>query len=137
MTDPLELFEPASVQYDDMTGTAALDFEMDGRRRLLELAGVNPDEWSVCAVELYGGERLTGGSILAVSRALVAQYEDWHRVAAERDGRVPVTRFALPSERTDTLVGAFKRWSVHAMAKGIGELGIQLEIEDNRVAFEE
>ena len=76
-----EVLGNASVQYNDMVGTVAIDGP-DQPGALYELVGLDPGEWSVVAYDIYGGYEATWVYVWAVPYGSVS-YNDWHAAAAE------------------------------------------------------
>lgn len=123
---------PADTQYNDWKGTVALD-DPDEPRELLELAGLDFDEWSIVGVDFYGSYGSSWVVLYAVERSKVNNFEDWARVAAENDGLIPVTRFEVHPKDTNGGLAAlslFKRWDIHARLRhAIHDQGFDLIVE--------
>lgn len=143
MYDPDEVAQaealgPASEQYDDWLGTTALDDPHDDDA-LYHLAGLDPEEWTIVEVSMAGGRIGIGdvssaASFYAVSRELVQSYEDFVGVASEYGGRLPVVQFSLDIEQSGLrlLEHVFKRWTIHAMRRGLARDGYSLAIIEQR-----
>jgi hypothetical protein len=80
-------FVNASVQDNDWLGTSALD--NPGHQGLEELVGLDPKEWAILGLDLYGGSREGGFGVLAVRRGLVKDGGGDPALAAGPDGTVP------------------------------------------------
>lgn len=88
----------ASVSYTDWTGTAALDQRMT-TKGLEEFVGLDPDEWTIVAFEIGGGEYEHGRhrlDVYAVAREHITASSDvFPQVAADHGGEIPVTQFLV------------------------------------------
>lgn len=125
------LLGPARERYSDWLGTVALDDPHDSSSDLdplYALAGLSPDEWAIIGVSMAGGRIGVGdlssaASVYAVSRDLVARFEDFPEVAARYDGRIPVIQVSLDVEQAGLrlLEDVFKRWTIHIVVGGIAK----------------
>lgn len=124
-------FGPASVQYGDWSGTVSLD-SPDDHEELYRIAGVDPDTWKICGIDIFGGAGMgIRASVLAVRRDLIDKFDDWARVAQENGGAIPVTEFELREGTALGFLGAFKRSNVRATLRhAIAEPGLELELVD-------
>jgi hypothetical protein len=124
-------FGPANVQYGDWRGTVALD-DPDDPADLYRLCGIDPDDWIICGLEISNtSESAAGvsGSVLAVRRDLIEQFEDWEKVARANDGAVPASEFVLREGTTMAVLGEFKRVDIRATRRGaIEDAGLDLDV---------
>jgi len=117
------IFEPAETQYNDWRGTSALD-EGDDPDGLCSLFKLDREKWAIVGVSIFGtyGDA-SWASVYALERELLdkaraAAGDDWpSHVAAEHDGRLPVTEFDLHEESAAMRVlSIHKQWSIRAKA---------------------
>jgi hypothetical protein len=124
-----ERFGPARVQYGDWRGTVALD-NPDDQADLYRLAGIDPDEWLVCGIEIHRLE-VAGieGSILALRRDMIAEFDDWEKVADSFGGAVPVTEFVFREGLTMAILAQFKRVDIRASLRhALEDQNLELEV---------
>jgi hypothetical protein len=125
-------YGPASVQYNDWTGTVACDDPHDGMEQIREFARV-PEEWSIVAIEMGGGAEAGSdrnwGWVLAVDKNRVAAAGDLPALAVE--GAVPVKRFRVLESDAVGVLNAMKRWTIHLHRSGLDEMGLTLEVEED------
>jgi hypothetical protein len=120
----------ARAQYNDFRGTAAFD-ENPATNAVCELAGIDPSQWYVLGIELWGGYEDNGAWLLAVRRTIGADPESLRRLAEANDGAIPVTRFSLPYGRSGAdLLSVFKRWNVKAIRGSLSDRNIDLKVTD-------
>ncbi len=122
-----QVFGDASVADNDWLGTAALD--NPEHQPLEEIVGLDPTEWTIVGLDLYGGSRESGLAVLAVRRALVDTADGDPALASRPDGALPVTRFAMPAATGIELLRRFSRWSIHAQ-RPVGGEAVRLKVED-------
>jgi hypothetical protein len=122
-------FQTAEVQYDDWRGSVSLD-NPDDDRDLYRIAGVDPNDWRICGIEISGASGIAiTASVLAIRRALIHEFDDWDRLARDNDGAIPVTEFELREGTALALLGQFKRSDIKAtLRSAIWEGAVQLEI---------
>ncbi len=107
----------ASVEGGDWRGVALLD---DPERwSLEEVVGLDPKEWRIVGLDLWGGALENGFALLAVPRAAVAQ----------ADGTVAATRFEMPLTTGFELLRRLGRWSIHAQRPGSETVVLSVERE--------
>jgi hypothetical protein len=122
-------FGSASVQYGDWHGTVSLD-DPDEYGELERIAGVDPNDWRICAIDISGASG-TGirASVLAVRHELIEDFGDWERVARDNDGAIPATEFELREGTALALLGTFKRSNIRAsLREAIEDADLELEI---------
>lgn len=126
----------ATEQYTDLKGTVALDNPHEDER-LYEIAGLDSERWAIVGVSLAGGrigsgELASAASVYVVDRSLAKRHDDWVPLARENDGYLPVRQISLDVDDAGMrlLQHVFKRWTIHAVASGFVEKGIDLEITE-------
>lgn len=87
----------ASVTYPDWQGTVQIDHRMTGEGHdLLEIAGLDPESWTVIGLEIGGGETAFDLHLIAVSREVAPLSGDgWKAVAEAHGGSIPATQFLV------------------------------------------
>ena len=120
-----EVLGAAEEQYNDWRGTVALDDPHD-EDVLYTVSGLDRDEWTIVGVSMAGGrvgldDLASAASVYAVSRSLVAKFEDFADVARRYDGKIPVVQVSLDISQAGLrlLDNVFKRWTIHALVGGI------------------
>lgn len=110
----MEIFDHATTSYKDWIGTAAAEDSMvHGSKDLHDLAGLDPDQWSILAVDMFthshGADPNWTVSIAALDRHSeeVANFEDLKALEAER-GSLPVTHIVLHDVDLDDVVKCMK-----------------------------
>lgn len=126
-----EEWEPASVQYDDYRGTAAMDDPHDGSPVLAEYARIDQSRWLVFGIELFGGgagEADNWAWIVAVDRDRIRTAGSLAELIEENGGRIPATR--LPFRESDAfgVLRAMKQWAIRVRVASI-EDDVPIEIE--------
>jgi hypothetical protein len=118
----------ASVQYNDMRGTVAIDGP-DFPEELYQLAGLDRDEWSIVGYEIYGGYEASYAHVWAMPIGS-ATYEDLKTAAARGETTIKARRFDFLDGEKDAAVKLLelnKRWSIHVRGGGFVEHGLDLE----------
>jgi hypothetical protein len=123
------VFGPARVQYNDWKGTVAFD-EPDYPERLYKLAGLDPEEWSIVGLSIWGG-RVSDGELISGVNVYAARAP--HRTGLDElteDGRISVFEVEVEHEGTalHLFEDVFQKWSIHAKLAAIEQREIQLEI---------
>ncbi|MFJ8815433.1 hypothetical protein [Amycolatopsis thermoflava] len=108
----------------------------NGSLRLVEIADLNPNQWTVVGVEMGRRAGSDWVSLLAVDKEAtgIKQFEDFARVAAER-GSIPVTRFYLPDgvSLVSLLDQTFKSFNVQLRTHAaIARPGHDLDVVDTK-----
>lgn len=121
-----ETLGEASVQYNDLKGTVAIDKNPDSDA-VYHLAGLEPGEWFILAYDIYGDS----ASVWAVSKeAAPTGYDDFVRLGRENNGLIPAQRFEIevgPGEDAAVaLLKTCKRVSIHALNSGLVQEGFDL-----------
>lgn len=125
----METVGPASTQWQDYTGTVALDGEGPASTFLLDEANLDAAEWAVVGFNFFGAEPTQMATLYAVKRSVLTGHDGLPGLAADL-GAVPVTAFDLPADRAvRALTHAFKQWNLVASYKGVA-----MSIEDERAA---
>jgi hypothetical protein len=126
------VFGPANVQYTDWKGTVALD-EPDYPERLYKLAGLDPEDWSILGLNIWGG-RVDDGELKSGVHVYAARAA--HRTGLDeltKDGRISVVEVEVEHEGAalHLFEDVFKQWSVHAKLAALEQREIQLEITEH------
>lgn len=123
------------VVHDELVGGAAADLP-DSWSGLYGLAGLDPREWLVVALELSGSYRSTRASLLAVPQPPEGLFVRWPEVLAERGGRLEVRRFPVPggavpdeAEGALAVLAELKRWSVRLAVHPLGEAELDVLVD--------
>ena len=124
--------EPTRVQRNDWNGTATL--HADDYSAFYSLARLDPEEWLICAVEIYGGGEHSAGAVLAICREVAPSFDDIGRAAMENGGPLPVRRFDLLAPPWGPggfrMLKAFRHWSLQATHVALEDQEIELAVEE-------
>jgi hypothetical protein len=123
---------PARVQCNDWKGTVALD-EPDYPERLYKLAGLDPEEWSIVGLNIWG-RRIGDGKLVSGVNVYAARAA--HRTGLDQlteDGRISVVEVEVEHEGTalHLFEDVFEEWSIHAKLAALEQREIQLEITEH------
>ena len=118
-----ETLGEASVQYNDLKGTVAIDKNPDSDA-VYELVGLDPREWFILAYDIYDDS----ASVWAVNKeAAPTGYDDFVRLGRENNGLIPAQRFEIEAEgAAAALLKTCKRVSIHALHNGLAKEGLDL-----------
>jgi hypothetical protein len=127
MDEPRRL-TPASVQYNDWRGTAALD-NPHRAEKLYELLGVDQDEWSILGLEMWGG-RIGEGDLTSGVRVFVAPAESTTADEILKRGEVTVLEVALDDAELvwRLLRDGFKRWAITVTPSYFAERDVRVTV---------
>jgi hypothetical protein len=136
--DNAPILGPAREQYSEWLGTIALDDPHDGDEAFYALSGLSRDEWAIVGVRISGGrlgmdELFSAASFYAVAREHGSTFEELTAFASSHNNRLPVVEVGLTVTGLRLLENLYKRWTIHATAAGLAEMGIELAIVDQRV----
>lgn len=129
----VERVHPAHCQYDDYVGTAAAD-DADpvlGGQSLYEMAGIDPDRWTILGVGLSRWQKHNVGRVYALDRLEnhVNGSADLLDLVDRNGGSVPVKRFHLKGQNFQDLVDdAFQRLTITLLSRSLEELGVTYEV---------
>jgi len=120
------------VQRDDWSGSASL--HADDYAAFYALARLNPEEWLICGIEIYGGGERSAGAVLAVSTDVARSVDDLSRAAMENGGVLSVTRFDLLAPPWGPggfrMLKSFRRWSLQATHVALLDQEIEIAVEE-------
>jgi hypothetical protein len=115
------------------------DFEIEETgdlERLYALAGIDPEHWRVCGVDvrLSYGRGLHAG-IFAVEVERLREAGDWQGVSEQHDQRIPVTEFRLEPTAAHELLALFPDISlVAAQRHVVPRDGVELRVVESVLA---
>jgi hypothetical protein len=117
----------ASVQYDDLVGTAAADRAdaLVHNKSVEELTGLTETPWKIVGYRIYRSASSWNFHLFAANadELGIKSHDDFARVEKEL-GHIPVRDFALPHvvDPEKVFAALFKRFSVEMTYKGISNL---------------
>jgi hypothetical protein len=123
--------EPASEQYNDYRGTVALD-DPHRDEKLYEMLGIDHTEWSILAMELWGG-RVGEAELTSGVRVYVVPAKSESADEIMQRGEVTVREIECDGNdlALALLRDCFKRWHVTFTRGYIAEQGIRVVIDDD------
>lgn len=127
----MDRLRPERAQQPDWHGSATLSSQ---DAALYQLVGLNPDEWLICGVEIYGAGEHSAGAVLAISTEIARSFDDLDRAAMENGGAVPVRRFDVLAPPWGPggfrMLKAFRGWKIQASHAALQDQEIELAVEE-------
>ncbi|MFN2484806.1 MAG: hypothetical protein ABR509_07745 [Candidatus Limnocylindria bacterium] len=131
----MERFRPARAQTKaghHWNGSATL--HSDDLAALYEYSTLNPEEWLILGLEIYGSGEHSAGAVLAVSKDSARTFDDLHRAAMESGGAVRARRFEILAPPWGVggfrMLKSFRKWSIQAAAAALEDQEIEFEVPE-------
>ncbi|PPF25625.1 hypothetical protein C5C34_02120 [Rathayibacter rathayi] len=127
------------MQANEFVGTAAAEKDVHvGSEDLFGVIGLDRDRWSILAIDLNGGTSSTRGrdevTVDALDRVKhgIYSHDALLRLAAEREGVLPVTNFLVHGVAADRIVSkVFKRYQVRLLSRSAAGNTLHVEARDD------
>ncbi|PPG72006.1 hypothetical protein C5C31_01040 [Rathayibacter rathayi] len=132
------------MQANEFVGTAAAEKDVHvSSEDLFGVIGLDRDRWSILAIDLNGGTSSTRGrdevTVDALDRVKhgivkhgIYSHDALLRLAAEREGVLPVTNFLVHGVAADRIVSkVFKRYQVRLLSRSAAGNTLHVEARDD------
>ena len=120
------------AQRDDWSGAASL--HADDYTAFYALAALDPAEWLICGIEIFGGGEHSAGAVLAVSTDVARSFDDLQRAAMENGGVLSVTRFDLLAPPWGPggfrMLKSFKTWGLQVTHVALQDQQIEIAVDE-------